>query len=279
MRKASIIALITASIVSFSVLAGCAQTSDSAGGKSKHIIIGVIAREQPDIDYVAKKLKPEGYDIETRVFNDNIALNNATEDGSIDANYFQNEKYMNSFNESNDSHLVGYGPNIYTTPVLFVSKKYKTADDLPEGAKIGIANDSANRARELELLADNGLIKLRQGVDLPTLLDIEENKKKLNFIEIDPRSRVGAFADLDAMTAPAITVYQMNDPEVTIDTALFQETPEVYKQYGGILLAVKKGTEDANKEWLDKVVEILTSKEYSDWLLETYHGVKKPYNL
>ncbi|MCM3698783.1 MetQ/NlpA family ABC transporter substrate-binding protein [Paenibacillus macerans] len=279
MRKASIIALVTASIVSFSVLAGCAQTSDSAGGKSKHIIIGVIAREQPDIDYVAKKLKPEGYDIEARVFNDNIALNNATEDGSIDANYFQNEKYMNSFNESNGSHLVGYGPNIYTTPVLFVSKKYKTADDLPEGAKIGIANDSANRARELELLADNGLIKLRQGVDLPTLLDIEENKKKLNFIEIDPRSRVGAFADLDAMTAPAITVYQMNDPEVTIDTALFQETPEVYKQYGGILLAIKKGTEDANKEWLDKVVEILTSKEYSDWLLETYHGVKKPYNL
>lgn len=170
------------------------------------------------------------------------------------------------------------GPNIYTTPVLFVSKKYKTVDELPQGAKIGIANDSANRARELQLLADNGLIQLREGIDLPTVLDVVENSKKLEFVEIDPRSRVGAFADLDAMTAPAITVAQMNDPQVTIDTALLQETPEVYKQYGGILLAIKKGTEEKNKEWLDAIVSVMTSKEYSQWLLDTYKGVKKPYN-
>lgn len=74
-------------------------------------------------------------------------------------------------------------------------------DELPQGAKIGIANDSANRARELQLLADNGLIQLREGIDLPTVLDVVENSKKLEFVEIDPRSRVGAFADLDAMTA------------------------------------------------------------------------------
>ncbi|MNO05991.1 hypothetical protein D3C81_2275830 [compost metagenome] len=71
----------------------------------------------------------------------------------------------------------------------------------------------------------------------------------------------------------------MNDPEVTIDKALLQETSEVYKKYGGIVLAIKKGTEAANKEWLDKAVEILSSKEYADWLLKTYNGVKKPYNL
>ncbi|OZQ74769.1 MetQ/NlpA family ABC transporter substrate-binding protein [Paenibacillus odorifer] len=277
---AKLILIMTTVIV---LLVGCSQSSSSSSdaqsdAKSQKIVIGVIAREQPDIDYVAEKLKPEGYQIETQVFNDNIALNNATADGSIDANYFQNEKYMNSFNESNGTELVAYGPNIYTTPVLFVSKKYKTVDELPQGAKIGIANDSANRARELQLLADNGLIQLREGIDLPTVLDVVENSKKLEFIEIDPRSRVGAFADLDAMTAPAITVAQMNDLQVTIDTALLQETPEVYKQYGGILLAIKKGTEEKNKEWLDAIVSVMTSKEYSQWLLDTYKGVKKPYN-
>ncbi|ASA20352.1 MetQ/NlpA family ABC transporter substrate-binding protein [Paenibacillus donghaensis] len=276
MKKTSIIALALVSVLSLSLLAGCGNNSSE--GQSKKIVIGVIAREQPDIDYVAEKLKPEGYDIEVQVFNDNIALNNATADGSIEANYFQNEKYMTSFNESNGTSLIPYGPNIYTTPVVFVSKKYKSADELPEGAEIGIANDSANRARELQLLATNGLIKLREGVELPTLLDITENKKKLSFIEIDPRSRVGAFADLDAMTAPSITISQMNDPEVTIDNALFQETSEVYKQYGGIVLAISKDAETENKEWLDKVVDILSSKEYAEWLLKTYNGVKKPYN-
>ncbi|MNC06480.1 D-methionine-binding lipoprotein MetQ precursor [compost metagenome] len=275
MKKSAFMIMSLAAILVLSVLAGCGKSASSG----KKIVIGVIAREQPDIEYIAEKLKPEGYDIEVKVFNDNIALNNATAEGEIEANYFQNEKYMNSFNQSNGTQLVAYGPNIYTTPVVFVSKKYKTIDSLPEGAKVGIANDSANRARELQLLADNGLIKLRNGVELPTLLDITENKKKLSFVEIDPRSRVGAFADLDAMTAPSITVSQMNDPEVTIDKALLQETPEVYKKYGGIVLAIKKGAEAANKEWLDKAVEILSSKEYSDWLLKTYNGVKKPYNL
>ncbi len=277
MKKSAFLtlSLLLVVVMVFSVLAGCGKS----GSDGKKIVIGVIAREQPDIEYVAEKLKPEGFDIEVRVFNDNIALNNATAQGEIEANYFQNEKYMSSFNQSNGTQLVAYGPNIYTTPVVFVSKKYKTLNSLPEGAKIGIANDSANRARELQLLADNGLIKLRSGVELPTLLDITENKKKLSFVEIDPRSRVGAFADLDAMTAPSITVSQMNDPEVTIDKALLQETPEVYKKYGGIVLAIKKGTEAANKEWLDKAVEILSSKEYADWLIKTYNGVKKPYNL
>ncbi|MEK4062489.1 MULTISPECIES: MetQ/NlpA family ABC transporter substrate-binding protein [Paenibacillus] len=276
MKKMSFTALSLVIVLSLSVLAGCGKSA--SGDQSKQIVIGVIAREQPDIDYVAEKLKTEGYDIEVKVFNDNIALNNATAEGEIDANYFQNEKYLTSFNQSNGTNLITYGPNIYTTPVVFVSKKHKSLDSLPEGAKIGIANDSANRARELQLLATNGLIKLREGVDLPTLLDITENKKKLNFVEIDPRSRVGAFADLEAMTAPSITVYQMKDPEVTIDTALLQETPEVYKQYGGIVLAINKDTEEQNKEWLDKAVNILSSKEYAEWLLETYSGVKKPYN-
>lgn len=282
MKKQATTKLILIMATVMALLAGCSQSSSSSGapadGKSKEIVIGVIAREQPDIDYVAEKLKSEGYQIKTQVFNDNIALNNATAEGSIAANYFQNEKYLNSFNESNGTDLAVYGPNIYTTPVLFVSKKYKTVDELPQGAKIGIANDSANRARELQLLADNGLIKLREGVELPTVLDVVENTKNLEFVEIDPRSRVGAFADLDAMTAPAITVAQMDDPEVTIDTALLQETPEVYKQYGGILLAIKKGSEEKNKEWLDAVVSVLTSEEYSQWLLDTYKGVKKPYN-
>ncbi|MDX5629371.1 MULTISPECIES: MetQ/NlpA family ABC transporter substrate-binding protein [unclassified Brenneria] len=275
MKKTLLLVLSLASALTSPVFASQPQHA----GKPQKIVIGVIAREQPDIDYVAQKLKPAGYDIRVQVFNDNIALNHATADGSIDANYFQNEKYLNSFNQSNGTRLVAYGPNIYTTPVVFVSKKHKDVNAFPDGAKIGIANDSANRARELALLAANGLIKLRPGVELPTLLDITENPKNLKFIEIDPRSRVGAFADLDAMTAPSITVYQMADPDVTIETALFEETPDVYKQYGGVLLAIPEGSAEKNKPWLDSVVEVLSSKEYAEWLLKTYHGVKKPYNL
>ncbi|RCX18592.1 D-methionine transport system substrate-binding protein [Fontibacillus phaseoli] len=289
MKKSTTVILLVAVMILSTVLAGCSgnnaknvaasSSNEASSGQesnkpdNKKIVIGLLAREEPDVQYVAEKLKAEGYDIETRVFSDNIALNTATEDGSLDANYFQNKPYLKSFNESKNTHLAAYGPEIFTTPVLFVSKKYKSIDELPDGAKVGIANDSANRARELQLLEANGLIKLKEGVDLPTLLDIEENPKNLNFVETDPRNRVGIFPDLDAMTAPSITVYQMNDPEVV---TLFEETKEVYSNYGGIIFVVKEGYE--NTEWLDKAIALMTSQEYGDWLLETYHGVKKPLN-
>ncbi|TYA11235.1 hypothetical protein FRY98_18880 [Paenibacillus faecis] len=289
MKKHTTIILLVTALIWSAVLVGCSNsgTKNAAASSSgeassgqesnkpdhKKIVIGLLAREQPDVQFVADKLKAEGYDIETKVFNDNIALNTATEDGSLDANFFQNKPYLKSFNESKNTHLAAYGPEIFTTPVLFVSKKYKSIDELPEGAKIGIANDSVNRARELQLLDANGLVKLKEGVDLPTLLDIEENPKKLNFVETDPRNRVGIFPDLDAMTAPSITVYQMNDPEVV---KLFEETKEVYSNYGGIVFVVKEGYE--NTEWLDKAIALMTSQEYADWLLETYHGVKQPLN-
>lgn len=289
MKKSTTLILLVAVLILTAVLAGCSNNNtkndaasssneassgqESAKSDNKKIVIGLLAREEPDIQFVAEKLKSEGYDIETRVFNDNIALNTATEDGSLDANYFQNKPYLNSFNESKNTHLAAYGPEIFTTPVLFVSKKYKSIDELPKGAKVGIANDSANRARELQLLEANGIIKLKEGVDLPTLLDIEENPKNLNFVETDPRNRVGIFPDLDAMTAPSITVYQMNDPEVV---TLLEETKEVYSNYGGVLFVVKEGYQ--NTEWLDKAIAFMTSQEYGDWLLKTYHGVKKPLN-
>ncbi|REK71923.1 MetQ/NlpA family ABC transporter substrate-binding protein [Paenibacillus paeoniae] len=269
--------LLLVSLLLMSVLlAACSsdKKSDPAAKGGKKIVVGVLAREQPDLEYVAEKLKPEGFEIEARVFNDNIAINTATEDGSIDANFFQNERYLNSFNSSKNTHLITYGPSIFTTPVLLVSKKYGSVAELPKGAKVGIANDSANRARELQLLADNGVIKLKEGVALPTLLDITENPQQLDFVETDPRNRVGIFPDLDAMTAPSITVYQMKDPAVTVDKALLAETPEVYKTYGGTLFVVHEDKKDL--EWLDKAIEIMTSNEYSEWLLKTYSGVKKP---
>lgn len=264
----------TASASSSASAAQSQNSSRAQSAQSKKIVIGILAREKPDIDYVAEKLKSRGYDLETKVFNDNVAMNMATADGSIDVNYFQNKPYLESFNKSKGTDLISYGPEIFYTKDLLVSKKYKTLASLPQGAKIGVANDQTNRARELQLLAANGLITLKEGVKYPTVLDITQNTKKFNFIEIDPRSRVGAFPDLDAMTAPSITVYQMNDQQVTVKGALCSETPDAYKKYGGIVFAVKKGND--SQKWLKKAVEIMTTKDYATWLENTYKGAKIP---
>lgn len=255
-------------------LAACSSSgkddSASNGEEKTSVKVGILAREQPEIEFVAEHLKEQGVTLEFQIFDDNIALNRATAEGSLDANFFQNQTYLDAQNESTGQNLQPYGDWLQTTAVQFVSSKVDSIDDLPDGASIGIANDQANRARELQLLADNGLIELREGVESPSTLDITDNPKNIKWVEVDPRSRVGAFPDLDAMTAPSITVYLMEDPSVNV---LAEETPEVYETYGGVLWAVPEGTEDL--PWLDSAIEFMQSDDYKDWLEEHYQGIKK----
>ena len=48
--------------------------------------------------------------------------------------------------------------NTLISPIAFYSKKYKSLQDLPPGAKVGIPNDPSNQTRALVVLRDQGLI-------------------------------------------------------------------------------------------------------------------------
>lgn len=263
-----------AAAVTVALLAGCSTPASgekpSTNDEKITASVGILARDEPDMARVAAHLAGQGIELSVRVFDDNVAMNRATEDGSLNANYFQSASYLKSFNESNTGKLEKYGPWLHTHAVLFVSSKHDSIDSFPDGAKVGIANDSFNRARELRLLVEAGLIELRDGVDLPTVLDVTSNPKNVQFVEVDPRSRVGAFPDLDAMTAPGVTVFQMKDPKVK---TLAEETPEVYKEFGGVYFV----TADAksNKKWLDAAIEYMSSDEHKEWLTKEYRGLKK----
>jgi D-methionine transport system substrate-binding protein len=251
----------------------------AAVGESKElkkILVGVLAREEPDINYIKEGLAAIGYDIEPRVFNDNMTLNVAVTDGSLDANYFQHALYLENFNRNRGTNLVVSSPPISDNPHIFVSRKYKTFESLPAGAKIAIAQDDSNRGRNLNLLAKHGYITIKPGIEFPTVLDITDNPKKIEFIEMNPRSMGAAFPDLDGMVTSCGTVYSMRDPEVTPKTAIFMEEPEVYYKYDGLIWTTLP--ERANEEWLKKAIEIMTSKEFGDWLLETFEGSKIPRN-
>jgi ABC-type metal ion transport system substrate-binding protein len=54
------------------------------------------------------------------------------------------------------------------------------------------------------------------------------------------------------------------------------EEPEVYYKYDGLIWTTQPGRE--NEEWLKKAIEVMSSKEFGDWLLETFEGSKIPRN-
>jgi D-methionine transport system substrate-binding protein len=257
-----------AAVLAFTPAAFAADPPKDA--KPIAVKIGVLARDEPDLQQVARALRKEGIQMTVVVFDDNIAMQHATEEGSLNANYFQSANYLASYVKSNPrSKLVKYGPWLHTNADVFVSKKHDSIAAIPNGAKIGIANDSFNTSRELKLIETTGLIKLKPGVDLATPLDVAHNPKNLQFIQVDPRSRVGAFPDLNAMTAPGITVYLMKDPGVKV---LAMETPEVYKEYGGNYWVT--ANVEANKAWLDAAIKYMSTDEYKQWIKKEYKGLK-----
>lgn len=263
-------------------LAGCAGKEASSNASNNEadasapdpIIIACLAREEPDVLFVADQLKDK-YTIKSQVFSDNNAINEATLDGSVSLNYFQNVPYLDAWNESKGSDLQAYRDSIIYTRNIVVAHSAKSIDEIPEGAKGLVANDAANQARELKLLEDAGLIKLNDS-ETPTLYDIVENPKNVEIIEVDPRSRAGAFPDADFMVAPSITVYQMEDPEVTVADALASESKDVYAASGGTLLVITSDLANENPRWLQDLSDAFQTTAFGDFIEETFDGAKIP---
>ena len=63
-----------------------------------------------------------------------------------------------------------------------ILKKYKSLDELPDGATVIMSSSVADHGRALSLLEANGLITLKEGIDktTATVKDIVENKRILN---------------------------------------------------------------------------------------------------
>ncbi|MGV2686475.1 ABC transporter substrate-binding protein, partial [Clostridium perfringens] len=111
------------------------------------------------LDLVKPMLKEEGINLDIRILSDNVQPNNALAHKEVDVNFFQHVPYMEEYNANNGSELVPVTP-IYNAVFGAYSKKYKTIEELPDGATIAIANDPSNIGRSLVMFEKNGLLKL-----------------------------------------------------------------------------------------------------------------------
>jgi D-methionine transport system substrate-binding protein len=162
------------------------------------IKLGVIDGDEQRIWEVAKKVAAkDGLDVELVSFSDYAIPNEALAKGDLDANAFQHRPYLDSQIAARGYKIVPIGFTL-VEPIAFYSKKVKAFADLPEGAAIGIPNDPSNGGRALNLLAANGLIKLKPGAGLlPTVLDVTDNPKKVVFKELDAAQIPNLLPDLD----------------------------------------------------------------------------------
>ena len=154
MKKRSILTAIVAGILSIGLI-GCGG-SNSSNGDDKVIKVGVSPVPHEEIMEVAKPLlEAKGYKVEIVEFTDYVLPNTSLENGELDANYFQHIAYLNSFNADNGTHLT-YTAEIHLEPMGAFSKKYKSVDEVKEGAVVAVPDDPSNEARALRVLAAAG---------------------------------------------------------------------------------------------------------------------------
>jgi D-methionine transport system substrate-binding protein len=249
-------------------LTACGADKGSASDTSGPLIVAASPTPHAEIlNYVKDNLaKKAGLDLEVKEFQDYIVPNTATEDGSVDANYFQNQPYLDDFNKKRGTHIVPV-VTVHLEPLGLYSHKVKKADALKSGATIAIPNDAVNEARSLKLLAANGLITLKDGVgNEATPQDITKNPKKLKFKEVEAAQTARSLDDVDAAVVNGN--YAISAGIKPAKEALVLESAKD-SPYGNFL-AVKEGNEDDPR--VKKLAKLLTSAEVKKFIQDKYAG-------
>lgn len=204
------------------VACGTSSVSEQSHGKNENTIvkIGVSGTNHPQWDYIKVQLKEkENINLEIVEFEDYVTPNTALEDGSIDLNAFQHILYLNKFNAEKGTHIKPIAYTMYS-PMGVYSQKVKALDELKNGDKISIPNDTTNGARALRLLHHAGVIKLNDVSNvLVTVSDIVENPKKLEIIELVAGQTYQSLPDV------AVAVINAN---YAVDAGLTPKTDAIY---------------------------------------------------
>ncbi|MYQ43780.1 metal ABC transporter substrate-binding protein [Streptomyces sp. SID4985] len=262
-------AVLAAGAIAFGLTA-CGSGKDSAGSSDFSGPLIVAASPTPHaeiLNFVQKNLaKKAGLDLEVKEFSDYITPNTATEDGSVGANYFQNQPYLDDFNKKRGTHIVPV-VTVHLEPLGLYSHKVKKADALKSGATVAVPNDAVNEARALKLLAANKLITLKDGVgNEATPADITANPKKLKFKEVEAAQTPRSLDDVDAAVVNGN--YAISAGLKPAKDALVLESPKD-NPYGNFL-AVKKGNEKDPR--VEKLAKLLTSPEVKKFIEDKYQG-------
>lgn len=279
MKKTKILSIALAAALVVGALAGCGSSNSSndggsaAGGDTVTLKVGASLTPHAEILEEAKPiLAEEGIDLEIVKMEDTVTPNTGLAEGSLDANYFQHQPFLDDFNAENGADLVSAGA-IHYEPFGIYAGKTSSLDELPDGAIVAVPNNVTNEARALLLLEQEGVIKLKDGVGIKaTAADIVENPKNIEFKEIAPEQLVRSLPDVD------IAVINGNyaiEGGLHVKDALATESDQgVAAQTYANIVAVR--SEDKDNEAIKKLVEVLKSDEIKQFINDKYEGAVVP---
>lgn len=252
------------------------QPGASNTPKTETVKLKVAASATPHAEILAQvkdELAEQGIDLVVTEYGDYVIPNTAVEDGDEDVNYFQHQPYLDQFNAENNTHLVSVAA-IHYEPLGIYPGKTAALADLPDGALIGVPNDATNEARALQLLEDQGLIKVREGAGLnATPNDIVDNPRNLKFKELEAAMLPNVTTEMDLAVINGNYALQAGFSSAKDALALEDAQSEAAQTFANVIV-VKEGNE--NNEAVKALVKALQSDKVKDYINSTYEGNVQP---
>lgn len=247
-------------------LLGCNKKETVSAEDKKEISIAVTEISEVSLKAAANEFQKRGFQEKLILVDSNIAVLKSVNDGSVDAAMAVHKPFMEKFNKENNGDLVMVEPYTYYTGIGLYSEKHTSLEAIPQKARVAIMNDAMNMDKGLRMLEDAGLITLNKDKEsLYTILDIKDNPKNIEIIEMDQAQTVKSLDELDAAV---VFFTHMRNAEKDYTSYLFRDQDA--KEYP-IALVVKKGNE--NTPWAKALAESLRSEEAVKVINEYFGGV------
>lgn len=234
------------------------------------IVIGATPSPHAEIlEFIKDDMAALGYDLQIVIFTEYPLPNPALADGQLDANYFQHLPYLNDYNSTVDeAEQLIPAIGVHYEPYAIYPGQVSSLEELKDGDTITITNDPSNETRALLLLQEAGLITLPEDADTSsslTVMDIVDNPKNLNILEIDASQLPSTLQDvamavingnfaLDAGLSPARDSIFME--------AADGESGQIYTNY------VVVRPEDADAQWVSDLRSVICSEKVANFILE-----------
>ncbi|MFJ3077169.1 MetQ/NlpA family ABC transporter substrate-binding protein [Pseudomonas sp. NPDC087029] len=250
-------------------LATLIAANSFAAHAAEHLVVGATPVPHAEIlEFVKPTLAKEGVDLDIKVFNDFIQPNLQLAQKNLDANYYQYRPFLDDFNKTRHTDLVPV-VGVHIEPFGAYSAKYKRITELPDGASVAIPNDPVNTGRALVLLAEAGLIGLKEPSNpQSTQRDITANPHHLKIRELE-----GAMLARSVKQVDLAFVFANYALEAGIDTSsalIVEKGKDLYVEY---LVARPDNLHD---EGLQKLAKALNSPEVRNFILTRYKGQIAP---
>ncbi|MFC3041377.1 MetQ/NlpA family ABC transporter substrate-binding protein [Virgibacillus xinjiangensis] len=250
------------------------NTSDSGENQTTEITVGASSTPHAEILEQAKPLLEEdGIILNIEEYQDYVLPNDDLANGELDANYFQHTPFLQQTISDTGYDLESIG-GVHVEPMGVYSQGIESVDAIEEGTEVIMSNSIPDHGRILSLFESAGLITLKEDVEKSeaTLEDIEENPKNLEFSPDYAAEFLPELYHNEENALVAInTNYAIGADLNPLEDALFIEGED--SEYVNVV-AVK--SEDADKEELNRLVEVLQSEEIQDFILEEYEGAIVP---